>query len=98
MHDKCGRMVAMESKFWVHCALANISGMSVDVHAMSARLQVQIGGVRGNTTAGSMKPAVIQQYRACTGTVCTRTRYGCGVHGCGYGVGVADPYRTRAEP
>jgi len=38
------------------------------------------------------------RHRAKTGTVCTRTRYGYGVCGYGYGVKNPDPRYTRAEP
>ena len=38
------------------------------------------------------------RHRAKTGTVCTRTRYGYGVCGYGYGVKNPDPRCTRDEP
>ena len=37
-------------------------------------------------------------YRKKYGSVCTRTRHGCGVLWYGHGVGKADPQYTRIKP
>jgi hypothetical protein len=49
-------------------------------------------------TAGMCDTAGFVRHRANTGTVCTRTRYGYGVCGYGYGVENPDPRYTRDEP
>ena len=40
----------------------------------------------------TVKPAVVRQHCRHMGMVYTHTNYGCGVHRCGYGVRVANPY------
>ena len=48
--------------------------------------------------AGTNSTAGFVRYREYYGTVCTRTRNGYGVCGCGYGVRKADPRYTRIKP